>query len=201
MRAWRRFYHQHIAPHGVEFRHARFPFDHAARETEDTAVVMVLVTEVCAWLAQRGIQQWPSPPGPDVRHLLAREIGAGEVYLAHLSDAVVIGMLRFEWHNAELWPNDPEGSGYVHSVMVSPGYRGAGAGAAMLRWAAEHVRARARQYLRLDCVAGNDTLRVYYERLGFRCCGIALHDGYRAALFELDLDQGPKTSAAPRVPA
>ena len=162
----------------------------------DATLVMDLVTEVCAWLAERGIQQWSSPPRPEVRELLAREIAAGEVYLAQLNGAGVVGMLRFEWHDADLWPNDPDGGGYVHSFLVRPGYHGQAIGAGMLSWAADHVRARARRNLRLDCVAGNETLRAYYERLGFRYRGVASCAGYSGALFELCLDQESEAGEA-----
>jgi GNAT superfamily N-acetyltransferase len=106
-------------------------------QPEDTAVVTELVTEVCAWLAACGIEQWPSPPGPEVLRLLVLEIAGGEVYLAYPSDAGVIGMLRFEWHDAELCPHDPAGGGYVHILLVHPGHHGRPIGASMLGWAAE----------------------------------------------------------------
>ena len=167
-------------------------------QPEQTTLIIELVTEISAWLAERGIQQWPSPPRLEVRQLLAREIAAGEVYLAWLTGSPeAVGLLRFEWHDPNLWPDDPDGGGYVHSLLVRPGYHGRGVGAGMLRWAGEHVRARGRRYLRLDCVADNWTLRAYYERLGFRCRGVASHDGYAGALFELDLDQGTALGAAP----
>jgi len=166
----------------------------------EIALVMDLVTEVCAWLADRGIQQWSSPPGPEVSRLLAREIAAGEVYLAQLSGAGAVGMLRFEWRDTELWPHDPAGGGYVHSFLVRPGYHGQAIGAGMLSWAADHVRARARRYLRLDCVADNERLRRYYERIGFRCQGVASYAGYTGALFELDLEQQSDGGEPPHEP-
>src|SRR5690349_1147606 len=111
----------------------------------DLPLVLALVTEVSAWLAERHIDQWPSPPGLEVRQSLAREIGAGDVYLAEWGDTQqAIGMLRFEWHDAELWPQDPDGAGYVHSFLVQPGYHGQAVGAAMLSWAADQARARGR---------------------------------------------------------
>src|SRR5262249_16184627 len=126
-------------------------------QPEDLKVVMVLVTEVSAWLAERGIEQWPSPPAPEVHRLLARGIGVGEVCLAERNDTREgIGLLRFEWHDADLWPNDPDGGGYVHSFLVLPAYHGQAIGSDMLTWAADHARGRGRRFLRLDSVAGND---------------------------------------------
>jgi GNAT superfamily N-acetyltransferase len=176
--------------HAIEMSQARL--DH-------TAAVIELVTEISAWLAARGIQQWPYPPGPEVRQLFTREIARGEVYLAwQIAGRDPLGLLRFEWHDAQLWPGDPDGGGYVHSLGVRPSAHGRGVGAGMLHWAAEHVRARGRRYLRLDCVAGNRILGDYYQGLGFRLQGVASHAGYSGALFELDLDQVPGMDAGPR---
>jgi ribosomal protein S18 acetylase RimI-like enzyme len=156
---------------------------------DQLALIMELLTEVSAWLTERGIAQWPSPPEPEIYWLMEREIARGEVYLAQLEDDDrLAGLLRFEWHDPYLWPGDPNGGGYVHSLGVRPGYHGQHVGAAMLRWAAEHVHVRGRRYLRLDCVAGNQTLRRYYEGLGFHFRGVAGHGDYTGALFELDLD-------------
>jgi ribosomal protein S18 acetylase RimI-like enzyme len=156
---------------------------------EHTTQVIQLVTEISAWLARRGIDQWASPPGPDVRQLFAREIAAGQVYVARLpgSDELV-GLLRFEWHDADLWPADPDGGAYVHSLGVRPVCHGRQIGVAMLRWAAKHVSAHGRRWLRLDCVADNWALRAYYQQLGFHFRGVASHAGYSGALFELDLE-------------
>jgi ribosomal protein S18 acetylase RimI-like enzyme len=165
---------------------------------EQLASVMELLTEISAWLAEQGIAQWPSPPGPEVDRLMEREIAAGEVYLAKIETGdSFVGLLRFEWHDPHLWPADPDGGGYVHSLGVRPDYHGKGLGAAMLRWAAEHARARGRRYLRLDCVASNRSLRRFYEELGFRFRGVASHGGYTGALFELDLRQGAEAGLSP----
>jgi GNAT superfamily N-acetyltransferase len=149
---------------------------------------MALVSEVCAWLAERGIEQWTSPPEPAVAQMLAREIAAGEVYLVRASEGrLVQGMLRFEWQDSELWPRANGSAGYVQTFMVRPANQGQACGAAMLRWAGEHVRARGRRYLRLDCMAGKAVLRRYYAGLGFRDCGVASAGSYTGALFERDL--------------
>ena len=140
----------------------------SAARPEELGLVMELLTEVSAWLAMRRIVQWTSPPRPDVQPLMAREIAAGQVFLARLAQGEeVLGVMRFEWSDADLWPEDPDGGGYVHSLAVRPAFHGRQAGGAMLRWAAEHVHTRGRRSLRLDCVAENGALRRYYESLGF----------------------------------
>jgi ribosomal protein S18 acetylase RimI-like enzyme len=157
---------------------------------EQLALVIDLLTEVSGWLVARGIAQWPSPPEPELHHLMPGEIAAGELYLAWLAeDEEAAGLLCFEWHYPRLWPEDPDGAGYVHSLAVRPRFQSREVGAAMLRWAAEQVGDRRPGYLRLDCVADNWNLLRYYERLGFRYRGVASYAGYIGARFELRLNR------------
>ena len=106
----------------------------------------------------------------------------------------------FDWSDADLWPEDPDGGGYVHSLAVRPAFHCHQAGGAMLRWAAEHVHTRGRRRLRLDCVADNWALRRYYEGLGFCFRGLASYEGYVGARFELALDQSRGQPVAARGP-
>jgi ribosomal protein S18 acetylase RimI-like enzyme len=155
----------------------------------DLAQVMEILAETSAWLVGRGIQQWPSPPPPAVHQLMAREISAGQVYLANLPEsAVPVGMLRFEWRGDGLWPHDAGDAGYVHSLAVRPGFHRRQLGQAMLGWAGQHVRGRQRRYLRLDCAADNQVLREYYKRLGYHFRGVATDGDFTGARFELDLN-------------
>ena len=54
----------------------------------------------------------------------------------------------------------------------------------MLDWADRKIRARSRQYLRLDCLFENLDLRNYYESLGFEFCGENFNQRDRVALYE-----------------
>ena len=96
-----------------------------------------------------------------------------------------IGTLRFEWSDPYLWPHDPDDAGYVHSLATRNSVRGHGIGAALLEWAKEHVRARGRSRMRLDCWGNNAALCAYYERLGFTFCRQVEHPRFCANLYEM----------------
>ncbi len=148
-----------------------------AAKPEDLSAVIEIIDAAAAWLHSKGnTRQWPST--------YARTHACA--CLARLADGSAIGTLRFEWHDADLWCNDPAGGGYVHSFATHPRVRGHQIGAAMLTWAKEHVRARGRRYLRLDCWGGNQPLCDYYTRLGFAFCGFVREGDWADALFQID---------------
>lgn len=155
---------------------------------EDMDLIVEILAEAAFWLQAHSIAQWQWPPPPGLRKKMADKIQQGQVYLARAaSNYYAIGLLRFEWQDAELWHDDAGEAGYVHSLAVRPHLHGHKLGETLLDWAKAHVRSQNRKCLRLDCVASNLALRNYYEKLGFRFCGEATHEDFRAALYEFVL--------------
>ena len=72
-------------------------------------------------------------------------------------------------------------------MAVRPSVQGHKIGEMMIDWAKDFARSRSRQYLRLDCLAGNLALRQYYEGLGFRFRRQATYLDYTGALYEMRL--------------
>ena len=107
---------------------------------DELRLVIEIMNEAAAWLDAKGItKQWPSPL-PDVAwDNFGREIAKGEVFIARLNGDAV-GTFRFDWRDEELWSEDPEGGGYVHSFAIRPRAHGKGIGVAMMDWAREYVR-------------------------------------------------------------
>ena len=159
----------------------------AAKPAELDAVIQI-IDEAAAWLHSKGItRQWPSPTPKEFRERMEREIAKREVYLAYIENVdEAVGTLRFEWSDMELWQCDPEGGGYIHSFATRNCVRGRDIGAAMLAWAREHVRARGKPYLRLDCWGGNRALCQYYKRIGFTFCGFVREENWVDAIFQME---------------
>lgn len=153
--------------------------------SEDLPSVMGILNQAAARLQSRGIAQWPSPMSQGMWNKMAGQIAWGQVYLAKDPISLLpIGTLRFEWEDAEFWPQDPAGGGYVHSLAVSDNAVGQGIGAKLLEWAQAHIATSGRPLIRLDCWSKNAPLCRYYEALGFRPCGIVEHRDYSPALYE-----------------
>jgi hypothetical protein len=126
---------------------------------EDAAVVLSVLDDAAAWLASRGIQQWPSAFAPV---WILPDIEAGRTWLA-VSGSKPVATVTLGWSDP-LWPDD-ERAGYVHRlarVRAAPAL-----GDQLLAWVTTQVDRQRRDLIRLDCVATNSALRTYYERRGF----------------------------------
>lgn len=126
---------------------------------EEAGRVLAVLDEAAAWLADRGVVQWPPTFRPE---WIEPGLGAGQVWLAE-SGGAAVATLALDWSDP-LWPDDGR-AGYLHRLAVGRGFPGLGA--TLLDWADGEVRRHGRDRLRLDCVAGNTRLRAYYEAAGF----------------------------------
>ena len=151
-----------------------------ATEEASLAAFVAIHEEAAAWLWARGIMQWQ--PGEYTLEILRREVAEGhEVYVAR-RDGAVAGGFTLQWDDLENWKEQPPVAGYLHALCVRRAAAGQGLGALMLDYAGQRVADYGRPWLRLDCWKGNDTLRAYYEGLGFSYQGIGDH-GW-AALYQ-----------------
>jgi ribosomal protein S18 acetylase RimI-like enzyme len=152
---------------------------------EHLPLVMEILGEAAAWLAAKGIDQWPSPPNEHWWLRVERQIANGEVYLA-LFRGEAIATLRLTWSDL-YWPTGEQNAGYVHSLAIRNRAHGLKIGATLLTWAMDEIRRQGKQYIRLDCAASNGRLRHYYEEQGFTCRGELQDRDYIAALYEMKL--------------
>lgn len=154
-----------------------------ADPSEAEAITLLLV-KAAKWLEGRGIQQW-RPDWFTVEDTAAA-IGMGEMYAACEGDEVV-GAFRLQWADSFFWGADEgqDGSaGYVHRLVVRRSHAGKGLGLRLLEEAEACSVAAGKEFLRLDCGAGNEALCAYYRQAGFtlrRCVDLR---GWQGALFE-----------------
>ena len=160
--------------------------DFEIAQRDELPLVMEILAEAAAWLKQKGIDQWPSPPNEHWWRRMGAAIDRGEVYTAGF-DKVRIGIVRLTWTDP-YWPDD-DLAGYVHSVAIRTAMHGQGVGSSILSWAALKVRQRGKRFLRLDCLARNRRLRRYYEDHGFVCRGEVTDRDYIAALYEMGMSE------------
>ncbi len=146
---------------------------------------MDIIGQAAAWLEQRGVNQWPSPPNEHWWRRIADQIDAGEFHLAYL-EGQVVATLRISWKDA-LWPSDDGMAGYIHNLALVDQAHGMGLGAILIKWAKAYIRETGRPLIRLDCAAENKALCEYYEALGFRYIGRREDKDYTAALYEMKI--------------
>ena len=151
---------------------------------KDLPLVMGIISEAAAWLKEKGIDQWPSPPNQHWWRRTAAFIEKGEMHIAY-QDGTAIGVLRLNLADA-YWPDDGL-AGYVHGLAIRNQVHGRGVGHALLAWAEVEIRRQKRPFLRLDCAAGNGRLRQYYEDQGFIYRRQVSDHDYVAALYELEV--------------
>lgn len=128
----------------------------------ETGQVLAILDEAAAWLAARGVRQWPPR---FQRKWIEAAVRDGYTWLATTTDDTVLATITLDWADG-LWTDRPDSAAYVHRLAVRR--TAAGLGSRLLDWAAEMATARGRHFLRLDCVASNHRLRHYYEEAGFQ---------------------------------
>jgi ribosomal protein S18 acetylase RimI-like enzyme len=162
----------------------------------DVDELVAMLSEAARWLLSRGIRQWPDPfPRERVERLVRR----GDFYLARLGGEPVAA-LALQWADPVFWGEQPDDAGYVHALTVRRTHGGCGLGARLLDWAEAEVAACGREFLRLDCLAGNDALRRYYEGQGFEPRGEVPVDDFVAIRFERRCAPGTRFAAGNVVP-
>lgn len=146
---------------------------------DELGLVIGILAEAGQWLLAKGIRQWPTPP-PDAFMLAA--INRGEVYIARIAETPC-GTFTLSWSDS-LWEGHAGQAGYVHRLAVRRSFGGRGLGLGLLREAQKLTARAGKQFLRLDCWAGNSVLCEYYDKAGFTRRGTAAEEDYLCCLFE-----------------
>jgi GNAT superfamily N-acetyltransferase len=137
-----------------------------------------------SWLKSRGLAQYvPAAHEENGADILA-QVAAGVLYVVWLAEARV-AFFSLNPKPSRWWPADEAPALYLAGMVVSRSARGLGIGAEVVRWSRNEAARQGRQFLRLDCHAGNAWLRQYYERHGFTIQGvIEQQPGYEGCLYQ-----------------
>lgn len=149
--------------------------------SKDYPLVIEIIGEAAAWLKEKGIDQWPSPPNEHWRRRIAEQVDRGEYYLAY-EGAQAVGVFGLAWKDA-YWPDDGL-AGYLHRLAIDNHKHRQGLGKVLLEEAMTLIGRQGRQFIRLDVSAENQRLRRYYESLGFIYRGRIEDHDYLGVLYE-----------------
>ncbi len=156
-----------------------------AREA-DLDTVLAVLDEAADWLITKGILgQWR--PGSFSREAFADQIACGEVWVAKLGEETV-GTITLQWSDELFWPGAPSDAGYVHKLALRPAYLRRGFGLQMVEWASQTAKLAGKKFLRLDCMAEDKKIRDYYEKAGFIHMSDVEALGWKASLYQKNLD-------------
>ena len=147
--------------------------------------VLEILEEASRWLSSKGFEtQWRS--SPTFRQTIRDSIDRGEVYVAK-DMRKTVGTVTLQWSDKKFWGELPFDAGYIHKLAIARSHAGKRLGFRMLQWAEAKARFEGKRYLRLDCLAGNMTIRGYYEKAGFVHVRDTNAPGWKASLYEKKL--------------
>jgi GNAT superfamily N-acetyltransferase len=167
----------------------------------DMPAILGLIDEAAAWLATKGTDQWTRPwPDRDGLHDRVRT-------------ALLHGTSWICWDNARpaatitadrrpdaYWPASDHAvpAVYVHRLIVSRPYAGAGLGSALLDWAGRTGRREhAARWIRVSAWTTNEDLHAYYQKHGFVLRELRHDPGYPSgARFQKPTEPIPDTDSA-----
>jgi GNAT superfamily N-acetyltransferase len=135
--------------------------------TADLDVVVDILRDAARWLADRGIEQWPSDGFP--AHTIAERIDRGETYLAEI-DGMPVATVSIDWADPGMWGLIQGNDGlaaYAHRMAVRRAWAGQRLGEQLLDFVRRKARDAGRPLVRLDCVTANRALCRYYEARGW----------------------------------
>jgi GNAT superfamily N-acetyltransferase len=156
-------------------------------QQKDLDTVLKILVDAGIWLETRGItNRWAASTLS--RTEFEKRIRQGEIYLATI-DERPIGTITLQTSDMDYWGvNSTSDALYVHKLAVNRDYAGKKIGAKMLEWSGQLARSMSKEFLRLDCDAGDRKIRDYYEKLGFTYLrDVPAPFGWTVSLFEKDL--------------
>jgi GNAT superfamily N-acetyltransferase len=146
----------------IETPGGQFTIRLARADERDT--VLDVMDEAATWLESREIYQWE--PGRFDVTLLEEAIAAGEMYLVWRGDEPA-GTFSLMQNDPVVWGAQPPDAGYLHDFAIRRAFGGIQLGRCILAWVERTCIAAGKTWLRLDCVAWNESLNDYYRRASF----------------------------------
>jgi len=138
----------------------------------DVDALISLLEGAAQWMSDRAINQWRPGSFRAQRPLLVSAAVKGDV-LVEMVDGRVIGGALLRAEPDPIWVDRPERSAlYLSKLVVARDCVGRGLGERIVLDCERFAAERNVDWLRLDCVASNDSLVRYYQRIGYYPRGV-----------------------------
>lgn len=159
---------------------------------EALAGFIALAEAQAEWLWARGIRQWKPGSIRAEQAGLGRKLSQGWLVAAVVpgpsgAEPEIVGgclLTRLappQWHGRTA---TAPGAAYLERLAVARPVAGRGLSHAVVAACEDLARRHRLDALRLDCWAGNETLKALYRGLGFQEVAEQTSEGYRVTLFE-----------------
>lgn len=154
---------------------------------EDFEDAYRILTDVAAWIRDKGIKQWETPlPKPVYTTWLLQGLCFGYFADGHLAAVFTIRTSHLSgWGIPTAHPVN-----WLSTMAVSRSFAGQGIGAQILSWVLHHIE----KPLFLDCFDSDDVLPQFYRSNGFREVKRQHLHGGPMVLMEAISDLPPRTS-------
>jgi GNAT superfamily N-acetyltransferase len=137
-----------------------------------------------AWLLARGLNQYVPAAHEEYAPAIRTRVELGTLFAVQDGDETV-GFFSLDTSPSAWWPADQTPALYLSGMVVARSAHHRGIGGFIIDWCVAQAAQLDRQYVRLDCHAGNPWLCRYYEAHGFKLQGrCEQHPGYFGCLYQ-----------------
>jgi GNAT superfamily N-acetyltransferase len=160
---------------------------------DEMDMVLLLLKEAALWLREKKIdywQQWLDPP-PNFTEWIERGFDNDEFFIAE-QDGNPAGCFRLQRQDPQLWGQQEDNAGYIHSFTVKRELAGQGNGYKLLKLIEAYCRDNGKTLLRLDCGTDIPGIRKYYEKYGFKWVNDTVYSGFPTTLYEKQIGRSIK---------
>ncbi|SEG67387.1 N-acetyltransferase [Paenibacillus sp. UNC499MF] len=137
-----------------------------------------LMVDTAKWLRSKGSTQWSGLLSGSDDHDMAGALERGEVVVFKGTEGTLLACVILQQEPAEwdrnLWRLDPGETGtavYLHRLVVERGQAGRSLGRTVMDWIGREMSFPGKDRIRLDCIAGNETLNAFYKNCGYTYIG------------------------------
>ena len=158
---------------------------------EDFEIIFEILHENAKWLEARNIIQWPLYWLDSKRDEIKTSVKQGGFYTLAIETVAhneVAAIVELKSNPEDIWKSDNANALYIHKLAIRRKYENQGLGRKVLSLIKTRCLQENREFLRLDCVAHNSTLRKYYEANGFKLTAEVDTPDVVLALYELAIN-------------
>jgi len=146
---------------------------------DDHKKVIYTLNKAALDLHNKGINQWDYPWDEDE---VFYQIQSGYLYIVLIDEQVIATFGIKEINSLSDYLIEPA-SKYLFQIAILPEYQGKGYGPLITDWSCEIAR-RDHKALYLDCWAGNEKLKSFYQENGFNYEGDFPEEDYYISVFK-----------------